>query len=93
MSETLSPEVEKLVQEHIDGQRFTSANEVLLVAMRLLKEYRQYYHQRLGTEIKEGFDQIERGEGIELEDDKALRAFFDNIQRRGRQRYEASKSL
>ena len=33
---------------------------------------------------------LERGEGIELEDDRALRSFFDDIQARGRQRYEAA---
>ena len=95
MAESLSPEVEKLVQEQIDGQRFTSANDVLLVALRLFEEYQNFqgrYRKQLGEQIKQGFDQIDRGEGIELEDENALRAFFDDIQRRGRERYEASQS-
>ena len=91
MSEILSQEVERLVREQIDGRQFTCADEVLRVAMRLLKEYQSHYRQRLAEDIKKGFDQLERGDGIELEDDAALRAFFDDIQRRGRQRYEASR--
>ena len=61
MSDTLSPEVERL-------------------------------HQRLRNDVKEGFDQIDRGEAIELEDDEALRAFFEDIKVRGRQRLRASES-
>ena len=92
MSEALSPEIEQLVKQHVDGKRFTSANEVILVAMRLFNEFQKRYHDELGAAIKRGFDQIDRGEGIELEDERALRDFFDDIKRQGRQRYEASKS-
>lgn len=40
--------------------------------------------------LKTRLARLERGEGIELEDDGALRSFFDDIQARGRQRYEAA---
>jgi Arc/MetJ-type ribon-helix-helix transcriptional regulator len=78
MPETLSPEVQKLVQEQVDGQRFTSANEVLLVAMRLFKEFQSRCREHLGRQIKEGFDQIERGEALELDEDGVNR-FFDEL--------------
>jgi len=78
MAETLSPEVERLVQEQIDGRQFTSANQVLVVALRLFKEYQNRYRDRLAAEIKEGFGQLDRGEGIEF-DEEGLEAFFDDL--------------
>ena len=78
MSEILSPEVERLAQEQIDGRRFTSTNEVLLVALRLFKEFQTRYREHLGAQIKEGFDQIERGEGIEF-DEAGLDTFFHDV--------------
>jgi len=92
MPETISPEVEQLVRKHIDGEQFASTNDVLLVAMQLFNEFQARYRDELGVAIKRGFDQIDRGEGIKLRDESALRNFFDDIKRRGRQRYEASKS-
>lgn len=41
-------------------------------------------------DVKEGFDQLERGEYVEL-DDERLRALGEEIKRRGWQRYEAAK--
>ncbi len=92
MAETVSPEVEHLVRQHIDGEQFASTNDVLLVAMRLFNEFQLRYHNELVAAIKQGFGQIDRGDGIELRNEPALRDFFDDIKRRGRQRHEASKS-
>ena len=92
MPETLSPEVEKLVQQHVDGRRFTSANDVIMVAMRLFNEFQSRYQDELSAAIQRGFDQIDRGEGIELQDEAALNAFFDDIKRRGRERHEARRT-
>lgn len=86
MSETLSPEVERLVRQHIDGQQFASANDVILVAMRLFNEFQSRYQADLAKAIKKGFDQIAAGESVELKDESAIRDFFDDIKRRGRQR-------
>ena len=44
----------------------------------------------LRRDVKEGFGQLDRGEGIEL-DDAGLRQFFDDVQSRGRARYEAHR--
>jgi Arc/MetJ-type ribon-helix-helix transcriptional regulator len=92
MPETLSPQVEQLVQQHVDGQRFTSANDVILVAMRLFNEFQSRYQEELSAAITRGFDQIEGGEGIELKDEAALGEFFDDLKRRGRERYEARRT-
>jgi Arc/MetJ-type ribon-helix-helix transcriptional regulator len=90
MPDPLSPEVEQLVQQHLDGKEFQSADDVLLAALRLFEQYRS--HQRLRADVKEGFDQIERGDAVELGDDRALRAFFDDIKVRGRQRLQTGGS-
>ena len=54
----------------------------------LREQDRQF--ESLRADVQEGFDQLERGEGIEL-DDQGLRDLFDDIQARGKQRYEAAK--
>jgi len=40
--------------------------------------------------VQIGIDQLDRGEGIDIEASD-LRAFFDDIQARGRARYELAK--
>jgi len=47
---------------------------------------------RFESNLKTRLKRLDRGEVIELEDDRALRAFFDDIQSRGEQRCEASKN-
>lgn len=88
MPGTLTPEIEKLVQQQVDGDEFRSADDVLRAALRLLQQYQT--HQHLRRDVKEGFDQIERGEATELEDDHALRTFFDDVKTRGHRRLQAS---
>jgi len=58
-------------------------------ALHLLQE-RDRHHEALRRDVKEGFDQLERGEYIEL-DEEGLRVLGEEIKRRGRERYEAAK--
>jgi len=44
----------------------------------------------LRSEVKKGFDQLDHGQGIEL-DEAGLRRLFKDIQARGKQRYRAAK--
>lgn len=46
--------------------------------------------QEMRNLVKAGFDERDRGEGIEL-DEAGLRDFFNDVQARGRARYEASE--
>ena len=69
--------------------RYESGEQVVREAFRLLQEQDRQFAS-LRTDVKKGFDQLERGEGIEL-DDQGLREFFDDIQVRGKRRYEAAK--
>jgi hypothetical protein len=70
MSEALSPKVKRLVQQYLDGKEFHSVNDVLMAALRLFEQYRSY--QNLRADVKEGVDQIERGDAVNLGNDQEL---------------------
>ena len=46
----------------------------------------------LRKDIAAAAEQLDRGEGIEIEDEEALREFFEDIKERGRKRFEAKQS-
>jgi len=76
----------QFVHEVIRSGSFRSEAEVIGEALRLLKE-RQSRLEVLRGEIRPALDRLDRGEGIELDDD-SLHEFFEDIKRRGRKRLE-----
>lgn len=67
MNVSLTPELEKLVDERVKSGRYTSASEVIREALRLLDRFDEA--QRLGLielnrKIDEGLAQADRGETI-----------------------------
>jgi hypothetical protein len=56
----------------------------------LMQDETPYTLEELRREIEIGRQEILRGEGIVLRGKEELRAFFDDIKRRGRERYEAA---
>ncbi|NQU19759.1 MAG: type II toxin-antitoxin system ParD family antitoxin [Candidatus Nealsonbacteria bacterium] len=91
MSTSLPPEIQQYVEQVVATGRYESAEQVVREAFRLLQEQDRAFAS-LQTDVKKGFDQLERGEGIEL-DDQGLREFFDDVQARGKGRYEAANLL
>ena len=89
MSHPYPPELQQLLHEGLASGRYQSEEEMLLEAVRLLRQ-RDTDLDGFKQNLKTRLARLERGEGIELEDDRALRSFFDDIQTRGRQRYEAA---
>lgn len=87
--ESLSPELQQFVQQGLATGKYHSENDFLLEAVRLLAE-RDRRLEELRREIQIGRDQIDRGEYTDY-DEVSLREYFDELQERGRQRYEASK--
>lgn len=90
MSYAFPPQLQELLQENLATGFYASEDELLLEALRLLRdrdshfrEFQQNLHIRL--------ERLDRGEGIELEDENALRRFFDGVQTRGQQRYDAAQ--
>jgi putative addiction module CopG family antidote len=91
MSYAFPAELQQLVQNELASGNYASEDEVLLQAMRALRE-REAEIQRWRAEIQGRIDSLERGEGIELEDQQALRAFAEEVKAEGRRAYEADRN-
>ena len=86
MSHEISQENEHFIQQVIEEGSYRDRAEVLDEAVELLKERRELLdHIDIGTQ------QLRNGECTEY-NDETLRELFDEIQARGRERYEASKN-
>jgi antitoxin ParD1/3/4 len=67
MNVSLTPELEKLVNEKVRSGLYTSASEVIREALRLLVEndrMKQRQIEAIQTKINRGIEQLDRGEGI-----------------------------
>jgi putative addiction module CopG family antidote len=89
---TPTPDQEAFIREGIASGRFENADAVAQLAMR---QWEQYERQRaeLIADIKEGQDCLDRGEGIYLDSDDAIDAFFDEVAREARAEYESRRSV
>ncbi len=89
MSHSFPPELQQLVSDQLATGDYASEDEVLLAGVRLLAD-RTRQREELRREVQIGRDQLDRGEYTEY-DEHTLREYFDDLQRRGRERYEASR--
>ncbi len=85
MSYPFPPELQQLVQESLATGNYQSEDEVLLDAVRLLRQ-RTADARQFEQTLKTRLERLDRNEGIELEDKEALRTFFDDVQLRGKER-------
>ena len=82
MNVSLTPELERLVNEKVESGLYQTASEVVREALRLLKE-RDYAREQLRGDVQVGFDALTRGEGRTY--DKASgRQLAEQIKSRGR---------
>ncbi|MHB8898286.1 MAG: ribbon-helix-helix domain-containing protein [Thermoguttaceae bacterium] len=91
MSYSFPAELEQLVQRQLASGNYANEDEVLLEAMKALSE-REALLQQWKAEIQDRIDSLDRGEGIELEDERALRAFSEKVKNEGRRAYEMDGS-
>ena len=91
MSYCFPPELQQIVSQELATGNYASEDELLLEAVRLLRQ-REQDLRTFKANLEGRLHQLDQGEVIELEDEAALREFFDDIQARGRQRYEASRA-
>ena len=72
----------------------TDSEPIEVLASMFLADIRELKRRQVKflQEVKAGVDQLDRGKGIKIAAND-LRAFFDDVQTRGQQRYEASKSI
>ena len=67
MNVSLTPELERLVQEKVKSGRYASVSEVIREGLRLLEEQDELRLQRLADvrrKIDRGLEQLDRGMGI-----------------------------
>jgi antitoxin ParD1/3/4 len=82
MNVSLTPELERLVNEKVESGLYQTASEVVREALRLLKE-RDEARDQLRADVQAGFDQLARGESRAY--DKATsRQLAERIKARGR---------
>lgn len=90
MNVSLTPELEKFVQEKVASGRYTSASEVVREALRLLErkeqrlEEREQALQAFGAELDRRMAELDRGEGIPAEE------VFAEIERLSAERHRKS---
>ncbi len=76
MNVSLTPELEKLVNDEMKSGHYKSAGEVLREALRLLRLRREKL-ALLKRELQIGIDQLERGEFFEY---SSVEELFDDIE-------------
>ena len=70
MDVTLTPEFERLIHDKVASGLYTSEDEVIWEALRLLKdrdELRILAVEDLRREVQKGLDQLDRGESVLLD--------------------------
>jgi len=82
MNVSLTPELERLIQERVDSGMYHSASEVVREALQLL-EIRDQAREQLRADVQEGFDQLARGDGHAY-DKTTGRSLAERIKLRGR---------
>ena len=82
MNVSLTPELERVVNEKVDSGLYQTASEVVREALRLLKE-RDDARDRLRADVQAGFEQLARGGGRSY-DASAGRTLADRIKSKGR---------
>jgi antitoxin ParD1/3/4 len=75
MTVEIPPDLQQFVHQVVDAGSYKSEAEVVGEALRLLQD-RQRRIEELRREIQPALDRLDRGEGIEL-DDEGLDAFFE----------------
>lgn len=82
MNVSLTPELERLVNEKVESGLYQTASEVVREALRLLKD-RDQTREQLRADVQAGFDQLTRGEGRAY-DRASGRQLAERITSRGR---------
>jgi antitoxin ParD1/3/4 len=82
-------EFESFIEYQLITGRYRSAQEVISDALRLLRDQKL---EGMRREIQVGIDELDRGEEIVIEDEPALKRFFDDLEAEARAEIEAERS-
>jgi antitoxin ParD1/3/4 len=83
MNVSLTPELEKLVEDKVATGMYQTASEVVREALRLLNARDAYRLEALRREVRAGFDEIDGGKFLEVDEQTAPR-LAASVKRRGR---------
>ena len=82
---SLTPELESLVKAKVETDLYNNASEVIREALRFMETHEDWIRElklaRLREQLKIGVDQLDCGEGIEIESKSVLDTLFDDIKR------------
>lgn len=90
MNVSLTPELEKLVENKVATGMYQTASEVVREALRLLSARDSYRLEALRREVRAGLDEIERGEFFEVNGQTAPR-LAASVKRRGRKQLSSQR--
>ncbi len=90
MTSTIPPEFTQFVEQEVASGRYRSAEELVSEGLRLIQE-RERRRNGLREKVKIGLDQLDRGEGTEL-DEESLGSFLDEIEDEVRREMAAAKN-
>ena len=90
MNVSLTPELERLINDKVDTGSYQTASEVVREALRLLK-LRDEGLVQLRRDVQAGFDQIERGEFTKYTARSASK-LASRVKARGRKRFAETKA-
>ena len=90
MLATIPSDLEAFIQAEIASGKYASADEAVSEAVRLLQE-RERQLDSLRGEIEIGTSAFERGEVTTIRTDADRQALIDDVQRRGRERLQATQ--
>lgn len=79
----LTEHFDHFVERQLSSGRYSNASEIVRDALRLLEEHEQERHAKLAAlrrAAKEGFEDLDRGEGIRLRGRMAVRRFVQEIE-------------
>ena len=86
MNVDLPADVEGYLRDAVASGQFTSEEELLAEAVRMHRE-RASRLRSLKADLDAAIDSLDRGEGRVVRDEEEHRAFFAEIERRGRERF------
>lgn len=90
MNVSLTPELERLINDKVQTGSYQTASEVVREALRLLK-HRDEGLVQLRSDIQAGLDQIARGQSTD-HDQRSLSKLAAQVKARGKKRLAASKA-
>jgi antitoxin ParD1/3/4 len=79
----LTEHFDEFVERQVSSGRYSNASEIVRDALRLLEaqeEERKAKLKALQQAAKQGFDELDRGQGIVIKDKKALHRLFKDLQ-------------